>query len=781
MGWNFSETQTRGSANRLRIVVFPLMLALSAPAAVKVGVFDAEVKHSFTAAHGLPETSVNCLAVSGARVFAGTAKGLASYSEGYWRAASGFNQHPVELCASAGDGVYFTYDGGLRQITPAGTSRVADLPPGQPRTLAAREGLVVLATDQAIYRLNPGRNSFDPIPLPVPAVQARQLAAGPNGELAVAAEQGLFVQDQAGKWRTEQPRDGNKSWAPIDVRGVAYDSSARLWFASPQGAGRRDESGWKLFTGQEGLPYDDFTTMAAGEAGVVWFGTRRGAIRFDGKLWAYRQGLRWLPGDDVRAIAVAGNGNAWFATSAGAGLIERKPMTLAEKAKFFEEEIDRRHRRTEHGYVMAVRLPKAGDKSEWTQHDSDNDGLWTAMYGAGECFAYAATKDPLAKARARKAFEALRFLSIVTQGGEHPAPPGFPARSILPTSGTDPNIRDSRERDIRTRAERDHLWKILSPRWPKSADGKWFWKTDTSSDELDGHYFLYALYYDLVAETPQEKEDVRAVVRAITDHLLDHNYSLVDWDGKPTRWAVFDPASLNDEKAFWAGRGLNSLSILSYLKVAEHMTGDAKYRRAYDRLVTEHKYATNTMVPKISAGPGSGNQSDDEMAFMSFYDLLMYETDETLLQKYAYALANYWAIERPELNPFFNFVAAASLKGKTFTDAYRTQDLSPRGPWLEESVETLRRLPLDRIDWAHRNSHRKDIVRLRTYISEDAEVRGAGHLRNGKVLPVDERSFEFWNHNPYRLDTGGAGHGLADGAVFLLPYYMGLYHRYIED
>ena len=51
------------------------------------------------------------------------------------------------------------------------------------------------------------------------------------------------------------------------------------------------------------------------------------------------------------------------------------------------------------------------------QPDSDNDGLWTGMYGAGECFAYASTKDPAAKHRATKAFEALRFLSLVTQGG----------------------------------------------------------------------------------------------------------------------------------------------------------------------------------------------------------------------------------------------------------------------------------------------------------------------------------------------------------------------------
>ncbi|HWB98231.1 MAG TPA: hypothetical protein VG672_16070 [Bryobacteraceae bacterium] len=726
----------------------------------------------------MPANDVHCVAALPSAVYAGTPKGLAAFTGGAWHPLNDFSAAAVDVCLAAGEDVYFTYAGSLHRLRRGSVERLAPVPAGEPRDLAVRGPHLFLATARSLFALE--RSRLVSVPLPQPQIEIRQIAVDASGNLALAAEEGLFLRDAAGHWAAEYPRESHRSWAPRDLRAVAYDAGNRLWFAGPQGAGRRDPGGWKLFTGFDGLPYDDFTSMACGEPGVVWFATHRGAIRFDGATWEYRQGLRWLPSDEVRAISVTPGGDAWFATPGGAGLIERKPMTLAEKAKFFEDEIDRRHRRTEYGYIMAVHLPKAGDKTTWVQHDSDNDGLWTSMYGAGECFAYAATRDPLARERARKAFEALRFLSQVTQGGEHPAPPGFPARAVLPTSGPDPNLHDSRERDLLTRATRDHLWKILAPRWPKSADGKWFWKTDTSSDELDGHFFFYAQYYDLVAATPQEKEDVRAVVRAIADHLLDHNYSLVDWDGKVTRWAFFDPASLNDNPDHWAERGLNSLSILSYLKVAGHITGDRKYRQAYDRLVREHKYATNVMVPKISVGPGSGNQSDDEMAFMSFYNLLKYETDGELLQKYGYALANYWAIERLELNPFFNFLAAASLTGKKFTDAYRTYDLTPTGNWLEESIETLRRLPLDRIDWRHTNSHRKDIVHLRAYVAEDEEMAGSGYRRNGKVLPVDERFFEFWNHNPYRLDSGGSGHTLADGAVFLLPYYMGLYHRYIQ-
>ena len=117
--------------------------------------------------------------------------------------------------------------------------------------------------------------------------------------------------------------------------------------------------------------------------------------------------------------------------------------------------------------------------------------------------------------------------------------------------------------------------------------------------------------------------------------------------------------------------------------------------------------------------------------------------------------------------------------GKTSTGPFGTTDLSPKGAWLEESVDTLRRYSLDRVNWKLTNSHRKDIVPLAEYANEEGDPK-RGHLRNGKVLPIDERFVGHWNHDPWRLDHGGNGLELEDGASFLLPYYLGLYHKFIE-
>lgn len=744
---------------------------------IAVGRFPVETLHVFTTRDGLPSDDVACvLNIDDKRIVAGTAKGLARWDQGKWRQV-GDRQEPVLAIAAHGGHLLFVQGRALIEAPLAGESMksLATLPANvaekSPISLVSTGRHVYLGGDAGLFVLVGDRlmsaEGYDDAIGEGKAV--RQLAAGPNGELAVAAMGGLLLKSASGEWRRPAPRHEKRSWSPHDVRGVTYDRAGRLWFASLQGVGCRDELGWKLYTGADGLPYDDFTGAASGEPDAVWFGTNLGAIRFDGTRWNYRRSRRWTPDDHVRCIAVESNGNAWMATPKGIGLLERRPMTLAEKARFFEDEIDKYHRRTPYGYVGGVTTGRPGEKVDIQQHDSDNDGLWTAMYGAGECFAYAATKDPQAKRRATAAFEALKFLSDVTQGGSHPAPKGFPARSILPTDGRDPNLHDSPEHD-RRRQENDPFWKVITPRWPVSADGKWYWKSDTSSDELDGHFFFYALYHDFAADTAAEKERVKQVVFDIASHLVEHDYQLIDHDGKPTRWGRFNTAVL-DQGHMIDARGLNSLSILTYLKIAERLTDDPKFRRHYEKLIREHGYAANAYTPKVALGYGTGNQSDDEMAFMCYYNLLRYETDPVLLKAYHYSFSWYWSLERPERNPLFNFIFAAMWKG---ADGYPARSVPL---WaLEDAVDTLKNFPLDRFNWEFKNSHRIDIVPLK-----DMWFRNTGYRIDGKVVPVDERHFEFWNHNPWRLDGGGDGRHLSDGAAFLLPYYLGKYHQFIKE
>jgi hypothetical protein len=641
---------------------------------------------------------------------------------------------------------------------------IADTPFPQPRAVPA-----VVASPVSPPAPGPGG----------PAVPAGVTVSARGAGATAIVRDGRVEEWQGGAWRPIVLANAQEGWAPREIVALAYDTQGRLWFASSQGVGVRESSGWRFIDPNRGLPVLDLTSLAAAPDGSIWVGSRRGAIRLHGDVIEYRQGRRWLPHDDVQAVSVDGEGTAWFTTPAGRAGIASSPTTLAAKAAAYDDAIDRHHRRTPYGYVVEAHLARPGDPASAVTRDNDNDGLWTGMYGAAQSFAWAATRREDARVRARKAFEALRFLVDVTRGGTPAAPDGFPARSIVPTSGPDPNQRDSPARD-RAARERDTYWKVIEPRWPRSADGQWYWKSDTSSDELDGHYFFYALYYDLVARDDRERAEVAAVVRRITDHLLAHDYALVDHDGTPTRWAVFGPDALNRSLRWGDERGLNSLSMLTYLRVAWHVTGDARYDAVARELVGRHGFGVNLLYPKYTNGVGGGNQSDDEMAFMNYYHLIKYEPDPEVRAVAARSLHAYWQLERPERNPFFNLVAAVSLAGQTYRTAFDEEQLTLSPDlWRDDTLDTLRRFPVDLIDHGQLNAHRLDVERLPAHVRPDAAGAAGVLRRDGKVLPVDERTVFHWNVDPYVLDYAGQQRRLADGTSYLLPYYMARHHGVI--
>jgi hypothetical protein len=774
--WPMSPaTCTRHVLVAAAIACTPSLAALAQPA-IEVGRFAQQVRADLAPPIGVTAASVTDVAASGERRYVLADGRVRMYAAGQWQAFAAL-PGPVRALGHAGGRAVALGDAWLALLGDD-VPEIIDLPRDVSSVSMVDGSRVVVLTRTSILTYIDATWAS----VPLPDVSVRAAAQAGDGRLAVVAADGVHESANGHSWMPVSLRDAVEGWDPPGLAHLAYDSRGRLWFGSAQGLGLRETDGtWRFIDAQRGLPVRGITGMAPGRAGDMWVGTSRGAMRIGDEVIEYRQGRRWLPGDIVRRLRVSMDGTAWFVTDAGPGGITWRETSLPEKADGYEEAIARHHRRTPYGYVVEARLTRPGDRSSAVTEDNDNDGLWTGMYGAAQCFGYAATGRDASRTRARRAFEALRFLVDVTQGGTHSPPPGFPARSIMPTDGPDPNLRDNAERDAKRRAAIDARWKILEPRWPRSADGQWYWKTDTSSDELDGHYFFYALYHDLVAQDAAEQAEVAAVVRAITDHLLAHDYALVDHDGTPTRWAVFGPDALNRDRLWYEERGLNSLSLLTYLRITEHVTGDGRYGAEARRLIDDHGYAMNLLHPKRTLGIGGGNQSDDEMALMNYYHLLKYESDPEVRQAVAQSLYEYWQLERPERNPFFNVLAAVSLRGTSFTDAYGTEALDlPDALWLDDTIDSLRRFPLDLVDWGLQNSHRLDLAPLPDHVRPGSDGRHGLRL-DGKVLPIDERMVIHWNHDPYAFDYGGTGTRLADGTSFLLPYHMAQYHRILLD
>jgi len=217
-----------------------------------------------------------------------------------------------------------------------------------------------------------------------------------------------------------------------------------------------------------------------GRDGVIWLATpRRHSLRR--KTGAYRQGLRWLPDDDVRAIAVERMATLGFRDQERRGLIERRRITAGRESEFFEDEIDLRHRRTPYGYVLGVRLNGLGDKSEWDTADSDNDGFGHPCMALASWFRECGDRERVwAKKRAKAAFRGTPILESCDGGWQ----PSGAARIRCAEHSAHQRSRSQQHRYARARRNgsvlmKNRLWKVLIAALARSADGQWYWKTDT--------------------------------------------------------------------------------------------------------------------------------------------------------------------------------------------------------------------------------------------------------------------------------------------------------------
>ena len=546
-----------------------------------------------------------------------------------------------------------------------------------------------------------------------------------NKELWLATNDGLL-------------RRMNGKWVNLDDNLMAYGlmrsyfalenskSNADVLFSGLFSVGCIAEDGnhW-LFRGADGLPFGPATTIRTSKESM-WFGTEKGVIKKDNG-WHYYNGKRWLADNKINDILPLNEQTVWIATPKGISQIQQVEMTLAQKAESFEERIKLRHDRF--GLVSGSRLLVPGDLSTSKTGTDDNDGLWTSIYLAAECYRYSVTKDPEAKKNAIKAFEAMERLETITGIS------GFPARSLV---AADESTGQGGE-------------------WHLTPDKKWKWKGDTSSDEIVGHMFAYPLFYDLVAEGAI-KVRVKNLVQRIMNHIVDHNFQLVDLDGKATRWAVWTPDSINYSNNWWYERGINSMQILSFLKAASHVTNDPKFEKAYLTLTQKHHYAEN-MIQQKMYGPFDVNHSDDELAFLPNYILLRYANDPQLHNTYLKSTQRSWKVEQPDRIPLWNIIASVALK---------------KNCDLKIALEELQQIPVDMITWSTENSHRWDLPR-------DQLNDRFGKAQAIRPIPTPERGISKWNSNTYIYDTGTEGYGEDDGAFFLLPYWMGRYHGLLVE
>jgi hypothetical protein len=366
-----------------------------------------------------------------------------------------------------------------------------------------------------------------------------------------------------------------------------------------------------------------------------------------------------------------------------------------------------------------------------------DNAYMTGIYLGALSMRYAVTKDPEALAEAGKSIEALNLL--VTVSGKK----GLLSRAAWPV-----------ERPFQDDSE-----------WLPSADGKYLWRGDVSTDQMAGVFYGYGIAFDLVA-SEEQKKTIAARVAELADHVLENGLQIVGIDGKVTTWGKYNPEYAKG----W--EKLNALLLLQLLKVAHHVTGAERFGTAYRRYAVDEGYAEATVKARKAGNPvrrGAVNHSDDVLLWLGYYPLLTYETDPALRELYLSSLKRTWLGTdkfpgvKPEASPIYAFIAHQFLDDASGDTA---------------AIDTLAWFPLD-MKWNRDTISEYEKQFAFTYDPSSKSPEPA----QGQPVPVDRRakSWSSWVMDPYEP---GADRQIDDpmeynGHDYLMGYWLGRYWGYV--
>ena len=707
-----------------------------------------------TADKGIDVENVLDVAFEGETLYIAQHDGLIEYADGKIKKISA----KVSKLFARNGKLYAAVNNSLAEVKKGKIKKIADFEAPVVDISVALDGSFWLITENALFLMENGE--FKEI-VDLPEETVCLAALDNKAKYAETVYVGSLVEglmSMKGKrrhWAELLPNVTGVSSQKINC--IQIDALGHLWVGSDEGLNIYDGKNY-WFNGNDfySVPTGSFNDMFFAKDGKKYFATNTGVITLiEGKISYFSFGA-WLMHPTVTKIAVSDNGTIAAVTPRGIGVITSKYMTLEEKANHYDEMAVKYFTRNE-GYQVDRVLRKYGDLESGWLPNSDNDGLFTGLYCASQCFRYAVTGDEKAKANAKRAIEAMIKLTEVT------GKPGFTARATRYSN--EENFGDGNREE----------WHVCE----NNPDCEWL--GETSSDEMTGHYFAYGIYFDLVADK-KEKKKIAQVVKTITDHILENNFHLCDVDGVPTTWANWEPELLNNDDRWFYERGTNSLEMLSFLKTTYHVTGEEKYNDVYKMLIEKHHYAMNCIQYKVEDGHVA--HIDDQLDFTNIYPLIVYTDNEAEKEIFKMGLTHHWQYERVERSPMFNMVYGS---------------LTNNNCDVENAAKSLSEMNLDLVCWPIYNSYRKDIV-------WDTEQEAMGIPPQLKY-PVEYSARAFCNYdgNQFVCDSGAEEFvyinnkvvnrtstlpGSGDGARgmravmpynFLLPYWMGRFHGLLGD
>ena len=557
----------------------------------------------------------------------------------------------------------------------------------------------------------------------------------------------------------------------------------------------------------DGFPYplpsakSDYTCFAAGDDSVMWYGGKTGVTRYDpngesleDKIM-YFSAHRYLPHHAVDAILADGK-DLWALAGDKVSHIEMLTLTAEEKAEILLEETN--------NYVMRRGMVSQRDLREHRNYESrypyaacDNDGLFTSGYAVGEMFRYATLREKLgkdhprvkdARKNATKACEACLLLMYI-----HGRPEGFIARSYHVTGEPVPDDGIFYKREGKTAhciettyaKENGRVGEEVPCDYPVPerlaalyrdlgyTDDDIYYKADTSSDEVTGHFLQMKFAHDFLAEgDPELDELIKDACKRTTLHIINHGFEFCESSGKPTTWAKWSKNYFENDPIGYVDAPLNSSEMLVYLKITMYITGEkGLWQETYDKLISEgyadlgpkhyDRFYQGAMREKVNPEEDL-MYGDNMLALMTYWMLCTLEDNGELLEKYRAAFRSWSGLILREHTPGYDFMYKLGVPDADI-------DIEKNAKWFTH-FETNRLL-------ASVNSRRHDVaVKLGRNYEEKREYEISA------LLMPDERHVSKYDRNPYDLFMGeNRGTCIESCYIYTYAYWIGRYYGFIDE
>lgn len=487
-------------------------------------------------------------------------------------------------------------------------------------------------------------------------------------------------------------------------------------------------------------------------------------------------------------------------------------MTLSQKAAYYDwigPKLHQEPRAGDHefvarmynivcdGPVPATIVPDS-ELPVCTLKASENNGLWTSMYVASQCFRYGATRDPEALANVKRTLAGTyELMQITGRPGLYAREASDPAIAPAQTCPEDPMdyvapTADGRVGNRWVKVDTDGCMLEYDPAtssWNKYPDvctdvkfaGR-CWKRNVSKDEYSGHAYAAGVCARVV-DDPDVRALATTILSDIAHHLIDNAYWLTDLDGLPTRYGSIHAMSFDHFPGF------NAKLALVWMKSAAMTSGEQELIDEYYNCLlqsegmlacidrpSESPADYTTYIGELGLKLGCQTNFDNvSMMLLAYLNEIWYEPSKAERVRFRQLFENtsrgpdsderdIWSME----SPFYNFMIAAA-EGDVEMSVERRALIESL---VDDGICSLKAFNQTQIERDQDNSG------LAVGCVSDRH----GNLVEG-IIPVSDRcpaTFEWWG-DPSEIESCVADPNRADNpAGFLAPYWMGRYFGFID-